>query len=76
MSTPKGTLIIIGGAEDKENERTKRPDMAYENKDFKDLEILRLMLPNNSRKSIIEIITTATNIPRKRVRITKRHLLK
>lgn len=63
MSAPKGTLIIIGGADDKENERTKKLDMAYENKDFKDLEILKLMLTNNSKSPTIEIITPATNEP-------------
>lgn len=51
MSTPKGTLLIIGEAEDKKNERTKDLDMAYENKDFEEFEILRLMLPDVSRKT-------------------------
>ena len=66
MSTPKGTLLLIGGAEDKENDRTKDLDMAFENKEFKEFEILRLMVPENSRKSqSIEVITTATDVPDK-----------
>lgn len=58
---PKGTLLLIGGAEDKGDGNA--PDMDGKNKDFQHFEILKEMLPDGSRKKKIEIITTASSIP-------------
>jgi len=58
---PKGTILIIGGAEDKgneEDEKKRKHNIKYEK-----LEILKELLPKNGRKGRIEIITTASSIP-------------
>lgn len=52
---PKGTLLIIGGAEDK-GERIS-PDMEIKSLDSKHFEILRLLLKGKQK---VEIITTAS----------------
>jgi cyanophycinase len=60
--TPKGTVLIIGGAEDKGDEN--EPDMAQKNKEFEHFEILREILPkDNGSKKKIEIIATASSVP-------------
>jgi cyanophycinase len=60
--TPKGKLLIIGGAEDKGG-RT-RPKIRDKSKEFKSYEILGKLLPPDTRKQLsIEVITTASEIP-------------
>jgi cyanophycinase len=59
--TPKGKLLIIGGAEDKGGDET--PEMADYNKEFEHFEILKELLPKGKRDHKIEIITTASSIP-------------
>jgi cyanophycinase len=58
----KGTILIIGGAEDRgENEKEqKRKD----NGKYERFELLKDLLPKNGVKKRIEIVTTATDIPR------------
>jgi cyanophycinase len=58
---PKGTLIIIGGAEDMGVEG--QLEMADENKEFVQFEILKQLIPKK-KNGIIEIITTATSLPK------------
>jgi cyanophycinase len=58
--TPKGTLLLIGGAEDKGEGKT---DMEKQNKEFEKFEILNDLLPGNDSKKKIEIITTASSMP-------------
>ena len=58
---PKGRLILIGGAENKGSQSDS--ETAERNKKFERLEILKLLLPKKENKGIIEIITTASNIP-------------
>jgi len=56
---PKGTLLLIGGAEDKGDHKKAQP-----NKDFEQFEILKSLLPKtNGVKKQIEIISTASSIP-------------
>jgi cyanophycinase len=57
---PKGKLLIIGGAEDKGESDT---EIEKKNKDFKKFEILKELIPEQSRKQTIEIITTASKVP-------------
>jgi len=57
---PKGTLLLIGGAEDKGEEDLP---IASRNALFDHMEILRKLLPSNQKDARIEVITTATNIP-------------
>jgi cyanophycinase len=60
--TPKGTILLIGGAEDKEDGQS--PEMKTANKDFKKFEILKELIPaNGKRNKRIEIITTASSMP-------------
>jgi cyanophycinase len=61
--TPKGKLLIIGGAEDKGPIRI-RPHIKLKNKNFIDYEILSNLIPANGGKfNKIEIITTASQQP-------------
>lgn len=61
--TPKGRLLIIGGAEDKGPIRI-RPHIKLKNKNFIDYEILsNLIPPHGSKYDRIEIITTASQQP-------------
>jgi cyanophycinase len=59
---PKGTLLLIGGSEDKgENE----PEIAYANKEFVRLEILKTFIKSIHKSNPrIEVITSASNIPK------------
>jgi cyanophycinase len=59
--TPKGTLILIGGAEDKGGTAKSK----NRNRNYKELEILMELLPKEKKekKKKIEIITTASNVP-------------
>ncbi|MFL5752893.1 MAG: cyanophycinase [Bacteroidia bacterium] len=60
---PKGKLLIIGGAEDKGEEK-EFPAIKAKNKDFKHYEILGELLPPEAKKEHrIELITTASSIP-------------
>jgi cyanophycinase len=56
--TPKGKLLIIGGAEDKVGEP---PYSIEQNKEFTRYEILRELLPQASNKKI-EIVTTGSEM--------------
>jgi cyanophycinase len=56
---PKGTILIIGGAEDKGDEEK---DM-QKSKEFEHFELLKDLLPKNGGKKRIEIITTASSSP-------------
>lgn len=58
---PRGTILIIGGAEDKGSERTQ--EIKQINKEFSDFEILKRMLPDAASKETIEIVTTASEVP-------------
>lgn len=55
--SPKGKLLIIGGAEDKVGEP---PDIIEQSKEFIRYEILRELLPPSHKK--IEIITTGSEV--------------
>lgn len=60
--TPKGTLLFIGGSEDKGEQQEL--DMEQKNKEFEHFEILREILPkDNGSKKKIEIIATASSVP-------------
>jgi len=60
--TPKGKLIIIGGAEDKGS--IEHPDISGKNTNYEPAEILKHLLPpKQSLKKTIEIITTASGEP-------------
>jgi cyanophycinase len=56
--TPKGTLLIIGGAEDKVG---APPDILEQSKEFIRYEILRELVPSSNNKKI-ELITTASEM--------------
>lgn len=56
--TPKGKLLIIGGAEDKVGEP---PDIIEQSKEFIRYEILRELLPHSSNKKI-ELVTTGSEV--------------
>lgn len=59
MKTPKGTLILIGGAEDKGDGKS-----LTRNREYQEFEILSELLPKESKaKKTIEIITTASSVP-------------
>src|SRR5689334_6433185 len=59
---PKGSILIIGGAEDKGN--GKAPDMEKNEGPFEHFEILKELLPQGAQRTRkIEIITTASNQP-------------
>lgn len=60
VNIPKGKLLIIGGAEDKSN--TQDVEIIDKNRNFKPLEILSELIPDQSNKRI-EIITTASSEP-------------
>lgn len=57
---PKGRLLIIGGAEDKGEEKLL---MAYHNPKFVEMEILKELVSGKLRNPRIEVITTASNEP-------------
>jgi cyanophycinase len=60
---PKGKLLIIGGAEDKGAD-VYTPPIQAKNKNFRQYEILGELLPPDKNKDhIIEVITTASEIP-------------
>lgn len=57
---PKGKLVLIGGAEDKDKGEV---EIADKTDDFKPLEILSALLPRKKRLPSIEVITTASRDP-------------
>src|SRR5215212_7054186 len=57
--TPKGTILVIGGSEDK-GEEVK--ETQQQNKEYEKYEILKDLLPPDGKKRI-EIITTASDKP-------------
>jgi cyanophycinase len=65
LENPKGKLLIIGGAEDVGN-KSKGTDRksAEDNNNFEHFELLRQLLPSESKKQHkIEVITTASEEP-------------
>jgi len=66
---PKGTILIIGGSEDKED--GQEPEMKSKNKDFEQFEVLKELLPINGGTRRIEVITTASDDPGKISRMYK-----
>jgi cyanophycinase len=63
--TPKGKLLIIGGAEDKGPIRI-RPAIKLKNKEYVDFEILSRLIPESGHEnSRLEVITTASQEPLK-----------
>jgi cyanophycinase len=62
--TPKGKLLLIGGAEDI-GDKKKRSEAANESKNFEHFELLNELLPPSKKgKHHIEVITTASEEPR------------
>lgn len=59
---PKGKIIIIGGAEDKGEDNL---EIASQNAQFTNMEILRRLIDVGYPDARIEVITTASNIPEK-----------
>jgi cyanophycinase len=59
--TPKGTILIIGGAEDKGGDET--PEIERKNHQFRHFEILKELLPKKGHKGRIEVVTTASEVP-------------
>jgi cyanophycinase len=57
---PKGTILIIGGAEDRDNSDS---DMQLNNKLYDRFEILKELIPKSGGAKRIEIITTASADP-------------
>lgn len=57
---PKGTILIIGGAEDRGREGD---EIRKENNQYEEFEILQQLLPKNGKRERIEIITTASRVP-------------
>lgn len=61
LRTPKGKLIIIGGAEDKGS--IEKPDISHKNIFYEPAEILKQLIPPPRSRKTIEIITTASGEP-------------
>jgi cyanophycinase len=61
VRTPKGKLILIGGAEDKGS--IEKPDISGKNIFYEPAEILKQLLPPKRSRKTIEIITTASGEP-------------
>jgi cyanophycinase len=57
---PKGTILIIGGAEDRGDDEK---DMQRKNSEYEKFEILKELIPKNGTKQRIEVVTTASSIP-------------
>jgi cyanophycinase len=58
--TPKGTVLIIGGAEDRGD---GEKDMQSRNSEFEHFEILKELLNTKRNKKRIEVVTTASSEP-------------
>jgi cyanophycinase len=57
---PKGTILVIGGAEDRGD---GEKEMQQQNKEYEKFEILKELIPKDGARQRIEIITTASSIP-------------
>jgi cyanophycinase len=72
---PKGTLLLIGGAEDKGE--AKDSAMEEKNNNFQHFEILKELLPKEKKSSAaIEIIATASSVPDEMNKIYKKAISK
>lgn len=61
LHKPKGTLLLIGGSEDKGQDE---PEIAYANKEFVKLEVLKAFIQSIDKENPkIGVITTASTIP-------------
>ena len=58
---PKATILIIGGNEDRGND--EMGESRIDNEQYQQFEILKELLPKKSKKKIIEIIISASDIP-------------
>lgn len=58
---PKGSILIIGGGEDKEDGNT--PEIKEKSKQFEEFEILKELQPDGKKTKRIEVITTASGVP-------------
>lgn len=67
VNIPKGKLLIIGGAE---NKNSQDLEIIAKNREFKPLEILKELIPDQGNKCI-EIITTASSEPDEIVKMYK-----
>ncbi|HEY0433091.1 MAG TPA: cyanophycinase [Chitinophagaceae bacterium] len=65
----KGTVCIIGGAEDKGN--GKDPQMEGRSSAFKRFDVLKQLLPSGGSRGRIEVITTATDEPKEMAKTYK-----
>jgi cyanophycinase len=64
MKTPKGIIVLIGGAEDRGRD-VKTPAIAELSNDYLDEEILRFVVrQSTARKPRIEVVTTASSEPK------------
>jgi cyanophycinase len=59
---PKGKLLIIGGAEDRSDKTSH--DIEEKNQQYERFKILKELLPSGHAKGKIEIITTASSVPK------------
>jgi cyanophycinase len=58
---PKGTILIIGGAEDRVD--NKNDGHRESNNQYEKFEILKELIPKNGKKGTIQVIATASGIP-------------
>jgi len=64
---PKGKLLIIGGAEDRDDGSEER--MKEDNQQFERFKILKELLPKSNSEGIIEVISTASSAPQEMERM-------
>src|SRR4051812_24809833 len=64
---PKGKLLIIGGAEDRDDGSEER--MKEDNEQFERFKILKELLPKSNSDGIIEVISTASSVPQEMERM-------
>jgi cyanophycinase len=67
---PKGTILIIGGREDKDD--GKENSMNGNNKEFKHFDILKELIQDGGKKKRIEVVTTATDTPEEMIQTYKK----
>jgi cyanophycinase len=67
---PKGTILIIGGREDKDD--GKENSMNGSNKEFKHFDILKELIQDGGKKKRIEVVTTATDTPEEMIQTYKK----
>ncbi len=61
MAIPKGTLVLIGGAEDKREDN--KPDISQYSQAFEPFEILTHLLSQGNGDCSVEVMTTASSVP-------------